>query len=183
MTSKQILITGGAGFVGSHVADELLRHGYRVRVIDLLAAQVHGADGRRPGYLDREVELIVGDVRDRDAVRRALKGVDAVYHLAAMVGVGQSMYELEKYTSVNNLGTAVLLEVLIERPVERLMVASSMSIYGEGLYCAPDGSLSPGRERTPEQLQAGDWEVRNERGEALTPVPTPEWGPPEESRP
>lgn len=107
-------------------------------------------------------------------MQRALKGIDAVYHFAAVVGVGQSMYEITKYTSTNNLGTAVLLEALIDRPVERLIVASSMSIYGEGLYKTPNGSLSTGWERTLEQLKAGDWEVRNAADEVLTPVPTPE---------
>src|SRR5204863_3815461 len=126
-----ILITGGAGFIGSHVADALLARGYRVRVLDVLSPQVH-AERRRPEYLAPDVELHVGDVRDPDAVRRALTGVDAVFHFAAMVGVGQSMYQVAEYTSVNAVGTGVLLEALIERPVERLVVASSMSIYGEG---------------------------------------------------
>jgi dTDP-L-rhamnose 4-epimerase len=171
---QHLLITGGAGFIGSHLADELLRHGYRVRAFDNLAPQVHGEGAGRPGYLDREVELVVGDIRDREAVRRALDGIDAVYHLAAMVGVGQSMYEIEKYTSVNNLGTAVLLEALIERPVERLIVASSMSLYGEGLYQRPDGTQVGGVERSLEQLKAKEWELYDEDGQPLTPVPTPE---------
>src|SRR5215204_6667807 len=102
-----ILITGGAGFIGSHLADELLRHGHQVRALDNLSPQVHGDGSARPAYLDADVELIRGDVRDRAAVRRALAGVDAVYHFAAAVGVGQSMYEIEHYTSVNNSGTAV----------------------------------------------------------------------------
>jgi dTDP-L-rhamnose 4-epimerase len=179
--SGTVLITGGAGFIGSHLADELLEHGYRVKALDNLSDQVHGPGiqgGGRPGYLNPEVELIEGDVRDPQAVRRALDGVDAVYHYAARVGVGQSMYEIEKYTSVNNLGTAVLLEALIERPVRRLVVASSMSIYGEGLYVDAEGHarLSPmtGQERGLEQLKAHDWEVRDEQGRPLTPVPTPE---------
>jgi len=174
---KTVLITGGAGFIGSHVADHLLARGYRVRALDNLAPQVHSdasESGRRPDYLDREVELMVGDIRDPDAVRRALRGVETVVHLAAVVGVGQSMYEIERYTSVNNLGTAVLLEALIERPVERLVVASSMSIYGEGLYRAPSGRIIAGVERSLEQLRAHDWEVRSEQGESLTPVATPE---------
>src|ERR1700710_801704 len=100
-----ILITGGAGFIGSHLADDLLRRGYRVRALDLLSRQVHGDEVDRPAYLNPEVELLRGDVRDASTVRRALDGVDAVYHLAAAVGVGQSMYEIEHYTSTNNLGT------------------------------------------------------------------------------
>lgn len=172
--SKHILIVGGAGFIGSHLSDELLSHGYRVRALDSLAPQVHGEPGCRPDYLSPEIELMTGDIRDPQAVRRALDGVDAVYHLAAVVGVGQSMYEVERYTSVNNLGTAVLLEALIERPVERLVVASSMSIYGEGLYHTRGGELVPGPERTLEQLKAKEWELRTPGGEILTPIPTPE---------
>src|SRR4051794_35542740 len=149
---KHVLITGGAGFIGSHLCDELLHHGYRVRALDNLSPQVHGPNPKRPEYLSRDVELVVGDVRDKDAVRRALAGVDAVYHFAAAVGVGQSMYELANYPSLNNLATAVLLEALVQRPVERLVVASSMSIYGEGLYQDPDGNTSAGVERTAEQL-------------------------------
>ena len=175
---KRVLITGGAGFIGSHLADELLTRGYDVRALDSLTPQVHGEDAGRPEYLSRDVELVIGDVRDPDAVRRALAGVEAVYHFAAIVGVGQSMYEVARYTDVNNLGTAVLLEALIEQPVERLIVASSMSLYGEGLYRAPDGSVTVGVERTPAQLKAGEWEVRNAAGEVLTPLPTPESKPP-----
>ena len=169
-----ILITGGAGFIGSHVADELLHAGHRVRALDNLSPQVHGPDATRPRYLHRDVEFLRGDVRDADAVRRALDGIDAVYHFASAVGVGQSMYEIGHYTSVNNGGTAVLLEALIEHPVNRLIVASSMSLYGEGLYRSPDGELREGRERPLEQLRAGDWEVRGVDGTVLEPVPTPE---------
>jgi dTDP-L-rhamnose 4-epimerase len=178
---QNILITGGAGFIGSHLADLLLRRGHRVRALDTLSEQVHGdaaRDGRRPEYLDAEVELVVGDVRDRRAVDRALDGVDAVYHFAAAVGVGQSMYEIAQYTSVNNMGTAVLLEAMIERakrrPFSRLVVASSMSLYGEGLYRAPDGALVADAERPREQLAAGDWETRDRQGRVLEPLPTPE---------
>ena len=174
----RVLITGGAGFIGSHLADELLEHGYQVRSLDNLAEQVHGPEADRPGYLSPEVELVRGDVRDPRAVARALAGVDAVYHLAAAVGVGQSMYEIAAYTGINNLGTAVLLEALAQYPVERLVVASSMSIYGEGLYRAAGGRVVPGRERSREQLVAHDWELRGEDGEALTPVPTDESKPP-----
>lgn len=171
--TKTVLITGGAGFVGSFVADELLSQGYHVRILDALDSQVHG-DEVRPSYLDPQVELMAGDIRDRDSVRRALRGVDAVFHLAALVGVGQSMYQIERYTSVNNLGTAVLLESLADQPVERLVVASSMSIYGEGLYRNPAGELVAGGERTLKQLQEHDWELRDGNGGLLEPVPTPE---------
>ncbi len=173
MTS-QVLITGGAGFIGSHLADLLLAEGYRVRVLDALLPQVHGPGGRRPGHLDPEVELQVGDVRDPAAVERALAGVDAVVHLAALVGVGQSMYQIAAYGAVNTVGTAVLLEALCRRPVGRLVVASSMSVYGEGLYRRADGSPAEAAERDLERLRAGDWEPRDERGCPLTPVPTPE---------
>jgi len=171
---KQVLITGGAGFIGSHLADELLAGGYRVRVLDTLEAQVHGEARRRPDYLDPQVEVIVGDVCDGDAVRKALQGVDAVYHFAAAVGVGQSMYEIAHYTRVNNLGTAVLLEALVSKPVERLVVASSMSLYGEGLYRNARGEVRLGGERTLEQLKRGDWELHDEDGSVLVSAPTPE---------
>jgi dTDP-L-rhamnose 4-epimerase len=173
----RVLITGGAGFIGSHLADDLIEHGYEVRALDNLSDQVHGPGAGRPSYLHPDVELIEGDVRDPEAVRSALEGVDAVYHFAACVGVGQSMYEIERYTSVNNLGTAVLLEALVAntgRPVRRLVVASSMSIYGEGLYRDSAGRLVSGLERSLEQLKAHDWEVRDGHGEVLAPVPTPE---------
>src|SRR5215210_7121676 len=134
----RVLITGGAGFIGSHLADRLLAEGHTVRVLDNLDPQVHG-EGGPPGYLDPEAELQVADVRDHAAVGRALEGVEAVVHFAAAVGVGQSMYEIERYTSINTLGAAVLLEEVVERRdrIERLLVASSMSIYGEGQYRDP----------------------------------------------
>ncbi|MHC1763020.1 MAG: NAD-dependent epimerase/dehydratase family protein [Verrucomicrobiia bacterium] len=172
--SKTVLITGGAGFIGSHVADELLKRGYHVRALDALCPQVHGPDQLRPDYLDSEVELVVGDVRSATAVRKALKGVSAVYHFAARVGVGQSMYAVREYTEVNNNGTAVLLEALMRHPVERLIVASSMSLYGEGLYETPNGDCVGGVERSLRQLKAKQWDLRSADGEELIPVPTPE---------
>jgi len=175
--SKHVLITGGAGFIGSHLADELLRRGYKVRVLDNLSPQVHGPDQKRPDYLDNEVELVVGDVCDPYAVGRALQAIDAVVHLAAAVGVGESMYEVVRYNQTNNIGTAALLEALIRNPVERLVVASSMSIYGEGLYSAPDGSIAASVARSLKQLEAKDWEVRNAAGDVLTPIATPETKP------
>jgi len=173
MGRRRILITGGAGFIGSHLSDHLLRHGHAVRALDSLSPQVHGAGQARPGYLDGEVELQVGDIRDEEAVQRALAGIDAVVHLAAAVGVGQSMYQVDRYVSVNDLGTAVLLQALIERPVERLVVASSMSLYGEGLYRDRRGREVVA-ERTRQQLLARSWEPLDEGGVPLEPVPTPE---------
>jgi dTDP-L-rhamnose 4-epimerase len=174
---EQILITGGAGFIGAHLARRLLADGHRVRALDNLTEQVH-RDGARPDYLDDDVELIVGDVRDPDAVARALSGVDVVVHLAARVGVGQSMYEPAEYASVNTYGTGVLLQALMDRSIRKLVVASSMSIYGEGMYRYPDGAVAPGRARSRSQLQAGRWELEHD-GTALAPLPTPEHKQPE----
>lgn len=176
--SKHLLITGGAGFIGSHIADELLASGWRVRVLDALVPQVHGAAPLRPAYLAPAVELVAGDVRDPDQVRRALRGIDAVCHFAAMVGVGQSMYRVDDYVAVNDLGTAVLLQCLIDRPVERLVVASSMSIYGEGLYHDVEDRTVEVAPRPAERLRSGDWEARDAAGRPLVPMPTPETKPP-----
>jgi dTDP-L-rhamnose 4-epimerase len=171
--SERILITGGAGFIGSHLARRLLGEGHEIRVLDSLISQVHG-ESRRPGYLDDSVELMVGDVRDPEAVTRALDRIDVVVHLAARVGVGQSMYEMSEYASVNTYGTSVLLQAMIDRPVRKLIVASSMSIYGEGLYRHPDGGVREGRERGRPQLEAARWELEDDEGRPLEPVPTPE---------
>lgn len=171
---KKILITGGAGFIASHLADELLAQGYYVRALDNLSAQVHGHGAGRPAYLDNSVELVVGDVRDRDAVTRALEGVDAVFHFAAAVGVGQSMYRIAEYTSINNMGTAILLECLSAHPVQKLITASSMSIYGEGLYKSADGTTYENAERSMENIRAGRWEPVDPSGNPLIPAPTPE---------
>lgn len=170
---KTVLITGGAGFIGSHVADELLAVGYRVRALDILEPQVHDLERQRPDYLNPEVELQVGDVRDSEAIAQALEGVSSVFHFAARVGVGQSMYEIESYIDTNVRGTAVLLEQLAKRPVERLVVASSMSIYGEGLYRTATGDLIE-TERSIARIRSGEWEVIGPSGEKLEPIPTPE---------
>jgi dTDP-L-rhamnose 4-epimerase len=177
MSGGRVLITGGAGFIGSHVAKALLERGYRVRALDTLTPQVH-PDRTRPKYLNSEVELIVGDVRNMHAVKRALIDVDRVIHLAARVGVGQSMYEIGDYVSANSTGTAILLQALLDHSVERIVVASSMSVYGEGLYVDRRGNIVPPRERSREQLAARDWEPRGPKGQALTAVPTPESKPP-----
>jgi dTDP-L-rhamnose 4-epimerase len=175
-----VLITGGAGFIGSHLADALLGDGHDVRALDKLDPQVH-PDVARPDYLAADVELVGADVRDREAVRGALEGIDTVVHFAAAVGVGQSMYEIERYTSINAIGAAVLLEEVVEHrdAIRKLLVASSMSIYGEGQYRNPktgQGGLAPGL-RPEAQLAARQWEVAADDGTALEPEPTPETKP------
>src|SRR5438093_1633155 len=176
----RVLITGGAGFIGSHLADRLLADGHEVRVLDSLDRQVHPA-GDRPEYLNPDIELQVGDVRDREAVRRALEGVDAVVHFAAAVGVGQSMYEIERYTSINAIGAAIVLEEALERrdAVHKLLVASSMSIYGEGQYRNPrtgEAGLAPWL-RPEKQLAEREWDVLGDDGAPLEPEPTAETKP------
>lgn len=176
-TSSRVraLITGGAGFIGSHLADRLLAAGYEVRALDNLVPQVH--EGRRPEYLSPEVELVVADVRDRPAVTAALDGVDVLVHFAAAVGVGQSMYQIEHYTSVNVMGTATLLQAIVDRPVRpaRLLVASSMSIYGEGRYLCPSCGPQDPLPRPPAQMKEGGWELRCPRcDKEVSAVPTPE---------
>jgi dTDP-L-rhamnose 4-epimerase len=171
---ERVLITGGAGFIGRFVADELLARGNEVRVLDSLIEQVHGAtDGSQ--MLNKEAELIRADVRDKDAVLKALDGVQSVIHLAAEVGVGQSMYEVERYTSTNDVGTAVLFEALIDKPVRRVVTASSMSIYGEGLYRDADGELVENAERKTLKDGQKNWEPTDAQGRPLSPVATPEW--------
>ena len=169
---ETVLITGGSGFIGRHLARALLARGDRVRVLDSLIEQVH-PDRTPPAELDPAVELVVGDIRDEARVRAALDGADAVVHLAAEVGVGQSMYAVERYTSVNDYGTAVLFQALIARPVRRVVVASSMSIYGEGLYRSADGTLVEDAVRAG-RAPDGGWDPTDAQGRPLVPVPTPE---------
>lgn len=169
---ETVLITGGAGFIGRATSQELLRRGHRVRVLDSFIEQVHGTGGASP--LGADVELIRADVRDGEKVAEALRGVDSVIHLAAEVGVGQSMYAVERYTSVNDVGTAILFEKLIEQPVRRVVTASSMSIYGEGLYLDADGEMVEDAERRP-RTDGQSWDPLDGRGRPLTPVATPEW--------
>ncbi|MDB5638218.1 MAG: dehydratase [Bradyrhizobium sp.] len=174
----RVLITGGAGFIGSHVADVLLGAAYEVRLLDNLATQVHGTSRQPPGYLDPEAELIVGDVTDPVVVDRALRGADLVLHLASAVGVGQSMYDMVSYVQNNEIGTAILLEAIANRPVARLVVASSMSVYGEGLCRDFSNILVNPAERSAEQLRSNRWELEDETGRPLVPMPTPETKPP-----
>lgn len=170
--AERVLITGGAGFIGRHVASALLQRGCQVRVLDSLIEQVHGGKGR-PDALDPEAELVVADVRDENQVLAALKDVDSVIHLAAEVGVGQSMYQVDRYTSVNDYGTAVLFQQLIEKRVRRVVVASSMSIYGEGLYRTADGVVMEEVVRTGRPAN-GSWDPVDAQGRPMTPLPTPE---------
>jgi dTDP-L-rhamnose 4-epimerase len=170
-----VLVTGGAGFIGSHIVELLLERGYPVRVFDKLVEQVHAGAG--PRYVPKEAEFVRGDMRDASALRAALKGVRWVVHDAAEVGVGQSMYEVVRYVDANTGGTAVLLDLLANErhTVEKIVVASSMSIYGEGAYRCPEhGEVYP-RLRPAEQLAARQWELLCPRCQtALAPIPTHE---------
>jgi dTDP-L-rhamnose 4-epimerase len=172
--TEKVLITGGAGFIGRAVTRELLGRGHDVRILDSMIEQVHG-DRERPDDLAPEAELIRADVRNGDAVMKALKGADSVIHLAAEVGVGQSMYAVERYTSVNDVGTAVLFEKLIDDPVRRIVTASSMSIYGEGLYRDAEGNPVQEAKRQPRTSENQSWDPADSRGRPLVPVATPEW--------
>src|SRR4051812_47277078 len=172
------LVTGGAGFIGSDLVDRLLADRLDVRVLDSLDPQVHEGP---PEYLSRDAELVVGDVRDHDAVAAALRDVDRLVHFAAAVGVGQSMYEIERYTSVNAIGAAVVLEeaLAVRDRLEKMVVASSMSIYGEGLYRCPREDIGVAPAARPEAQLGG------RRGNGLCPpcgaepepLPTPETKP------
>ncbi|HYK20303.1 MAG TPA: NAD-dependent epimerase/dehydratase family protein [Pyrinomonadaceae bacterium] len=176
MEKLNVLVTGGAGFIGSHLVDALVARGHRVRVLDALVSQVHG-EGGSPAYVNPAAEFIQGDVCDRHVVQAALEGIDVVFHEAAEVGVGQSMYEIERYVRANDLGTAVLLEAILARTpqIKKLVVASSMSIYGEGAYnCANCGPVAP-QLRSAQQLLERHWEVECPRcGRDLLPAPTTE---------
>jgi dTDP-L-rhamnose 4-epimerase len=154
-----LLITGGAGFIGSHLARRALADGWRVRIVDALVPQVHGDSAQLPDWMSSECEFLGGDVRDADLMQRAVDGVDAVAHLAADTGTGQSMYAVQKYVDVNVGGTAVLLEALQRATAcRRLVVASSRAVYGEGQYsCKHCGVVHPPL-RDPARLARGEWE-------------------------
>lgn len=171
----RILVTGGCGFIGSHLVDRLIQDGQRVCVLDSLTYQVH--DGRFPEYLNPEAEYVFGDMLDESALDRALSGVSAVFHLAATVGVGQSMYQIDQYTRANTQGTARLVDRIVNNHsnhVAKVVVASSMSVYGEGTYSCLKCGVQPGG-RSVEQLAKGDWEPRcSVCGLVLSHLPTPE---------
>jgi len=180
----KVLVTGGAGFVGSFLCEELHKQGYEVRIFDNFEPQVHAAGPNNlrglmtpSGDFVKGVEMMWGDVRNAPQLDAAMKGVDAVIHFAAQVGVGQSMYEIHKYVDHNTTGTAVFLELLAARKhgIQKVVVASSMSIYGEGAFdCAVCGEVYP-MLRGLKQMQAGDWEVKCPKCDrSATPKPTPE---------
>lgn len=179
---KHILVTGGAGFIGSHLVDRLVEAGYRVRVLDSLDPQVHGSATPEETAIGShirsgDVEFLQGDLVDPNLVARAVRDVDGVVHLAAAVGVGQSMYRVVDYVRTNTLGGATLLQAIIERdsPLDRLVVASSMSVYGEGLYaCVEHGDQVP-LARDQAQLERGMWEMLCPVCTTpMAPLPTPE---------
>jgi dTDP-L-rhamnose 4-epimerase len=177
-TNNKILVTGGAGFIGSFLVDALIARGHRVVVFDNLEPQVH--NGHIPRYLNPEAEFVCGDMRDYDAVKKVIKDVEVVFHEAAMVGVGQSMFQVKKYVDVNSGGTANLLDVLANEPhkVRKLMVASSMSIYGEGLYQGENGQTVDFAERLDADLAAKRWNCFDPgSGAELKPSATPETKP------
>ena len=173
----KILVTGGAGFIGSYLVDALVDNGHDVRVFDNLEPQVHGARRQVPEYLNPAAELVIGDVRDRSALKDALEGVDVVFHYAAAVGVGQSMYQIRRYVEANTLGGATLLDILANERlgVRKLVVASSMSIYGEGKYeCGKCGVGYP-QLRQDDQLRERKWEMLCPScGGEMQPLPTDE---------
>jgi dTDP-L-rhamnose 4-epimerase len=174
---KTVLVTGGAGFIGSHVVDALLAHGHHVIVVDALVSQVHGPHTQQPRFLSGEATFIRADLCDREQWVDVLSGVDAVIHLAAEVGVGQSMYEIVRYVRGNSLATAVLLEALLDHRdhIGKIVVASSMSIYGEGAYLCPNCGVIYPRTRQNEDVQRHQWEMRCATcGEVATPIPTGE---------
>lgn len=173
----RILITGGAGFIGSHTADLLLAQGHEVRILDILDPQIHGATDVFPDYLDRRIECRRGDVRSLTDVIDALQGVDAAFHLAALTGVGQSMYDVRSYVDTNCTGTATVIEAIVksEIPLKRLIVASSRAVYGEGTHtCRTHGMFLP-EPRKRSDLERGVFDVLCPHcGNPVAPLPTAE---------
>ena len=175
---EKVLVTGGAGFIGSHTVDLLIVYGYHVTILDSIEPQVHGERGKPPDYINKDAPFINGDIRDPELLKKVIREVDAVIHLAAMVGVGQSMYQMERYVDVNTKGTANLLDALVneENDVKKLIVASSMSIYGEGKYhCEKCSTNVYPRLRGEEQLRKRQWDHLCPTCDSiLAPLPTDE---------
>jgi dTDP-L-rhamnose 4-epimerase len=176
-STKKILVTGGAGFIGSHLIDELLNKGHEVVVYDNLEPQTHGDNATIPDYLAKNITFVRGDIRDRQKLNDTIADCDTIYHLAAMLGIGQSMYQIEKFMDVNTRGTGLLLDIVVnsENSVKKLVVASSNTIYGEGKYhCEACGSVAP-KIRTKEQLIKNDWELHCPKcDQTVVPIPTDE---------
>ncbi len=176
MPIRSVLVTGGAGYIGSHLVDRLVAREYDVTVFDNLEPQVHRSGGW-PSYANPHAHYVRGDVRDRAAFEPLVLAADAVVHFAAAVGVGQSMYQVDHYVDVNTRGTALLLDILVnaKHHVEKVIVASSIGVYGEGAYhCATCGPVAPGI-RPAGQLAVRDWEQHCPRcGAHVSSVPTPE---------
>jgi dTDP-L-rhamnose 4-epimerase len=175
VTSKKILVTGGAGFIGSFIVDALVKRGHEVIVFDNFEPQVHGR--KRPDYLNKGARYIKGSVTDVAALRKVALRAEVIFHEAAMVGVGQSQYQIRRYTEVNTLGTANLLDILANNKhrCEKLVVAASMSSYGEGLYtCGEHGVVRPPL-RDEADVAGGHWELRCPScKQPAQAIPTPE---------
>jgi dTDP-L-rhamnose 4-epimerase len=176
MAIRDVLVTGGAGYIGSHLVDSLVARSYRVTVLDNLEPQVHRS-GAWPSYANPKARYVRGDVRDRAVFEPLVLAADAVVHFGAAVSVGQSMYQVDRYVDVNTRGTALLLDILVNTThhVEKVLVASSIGVYGEGAYrCATHGAVAP-TIRPAEQLAGRDWEQRCPVcREHVASVPTPE---------
>lgn len=175
MKKNKVLITGGAGFIGSFLTDALIEKGYSVRILDNLEEQVH--KGKTPSYLHNDAEFIQGDVRNPKTFEQALDGIDIVYHLAARVGVGQSNYEVKEYVNANIGGMATLFDVIInkKKPIKKVLMTASMTSYGEGNYmCSTCGGVKPPL-REDAQMQKEQWELFCPQCKnVLTPIPTTE---------
>jgi dTDP-L-rhamnose 4-epimerase len=173
---RDVLVTGGAGYIGSHLVDALVAREYRVTVLDNLEPQVHRS-GTWPSYANPKAKYVKGDVRDRSVFEPLVLASQAVVHFGAAVSIGQSMYQIDRYVDVNTRGTALLLDILVntKHKVEKVLVASSIGVYGEGAYtCATHGAVAP-TIRPEQQLAARDWEQHCPHcGKHVTSIPTPE---------
>jgi dTDP-L-rhamnose 4-epimerase len=169
---RKVLVTGGAGFIGSHTVDALLRRGYEVRVLDSLEPPVH--TGNIPSYVPADVEVCRGSVVQPTALRRALEGIDAVFHFAAYQDY---LTDFSHFFHINSVGTALLYEIIVCEclPIRKVVVASSQAVYGEGKYRCPTHGMQHPDQRAPEQLTRADWDLHcPECGEPLTPLWTDE---------
>jgi dTDP-L-rhamnose 4-epimerase len=179
MATKKILVTGGAGFIGSHLVDRLIQAGHQVTVFDSLDSQIH-PQNEPPTYLNPKAIFLRGDVRHLSELENALQDIEIIYHLAAAVGVGQSMYQIDRFVETNTSGTAKLLDLVVNKPnkVQKIIIASSNTIYGEGKgICPRCGPVFP-KLRPKSQLERKDWEVRCPHcNEILKPCPTDETTP------